>query len=172
MYPESVQLWCKLFLDVKCIKPFPSVVSLVGISLLHCFLLILCWWGWTWDRSRCFCDWAGVRKGFYRRMHQGCEEEPRLSSLLTLATGPWPHHLRSSLSSWHDGTSSLCPEGFCQLGRALRRGKKWGKKRKSDIKKVSTKRRKTQDSEEGREKKEEMRLNMGRRLIVFAAKCL
>lgn len=117
MYPESVQLWCKLFLDDNCIKLFPSVVSLVGISWPHCFLLILCWWGWTWDRSRCFCGWAGVRKGFYSRTQQGCEEGPRLSSLLTLAAGPWPHHLPRSLSSL------LCPTGFCQLVRALRGGR-------------------------------------------------
>ena len=34
--PESVQLWCKIFLDAKYMKPFPSVVSLAGTSGSHC----------------------------------------------------------------------------------------------------------------------------------------
>lgn len=168
MYPESVQLWCKLFLDVKCIKPFPSVVSLVGISWLHCSLLILCWWGWPWGKSRCFCDWAGVRKGLYSRtlLWGGTQ------TLLSPDLGSWPLATPPSqqplLTRWDFLALS---HRFLSAGQGTEEGKemKWEEEKWQQ---ESMRRRETQDSEERREKKEEMRLNMGRRSIVFAAKCL
>lgn len=175
VYPENVQLWCKIFLDVKCTKPFPLVVSLTEITWSHC---CLSWFFADEDGHGAGPEVSltGLKseKALYSRkcllyfLHEVQErggETQRLSPRLISQLAPGDRTFSAA-----PPPDTLGIPHFYKLGGAVRWGQNWKEKRKSESKKVNMRRGETRDSK--KREKRESGAGYGRGEVIFAAQCL